>query len=185
MKRKAQIILPKDSGQIGIHCNIKPGSVVVEGGLGSGAFTLFLLTLVGKTGQVISYETRKEFAKVGSDNIKKAGLDINWRLKIQDITKGISEEDIDAVVLDIPEPWKVVNTAYSALLPGGYLASYLPTMNQVEKFVISLNKKPFIEVRSFETIFRDLVIKAGATRPAFDMLGHTGYITVARKVIEE
>ncbi len=184
LKRKAQIILPKDSALIGTLSNIKPGSIVVEGGLGSGALTIILLTLVSSSGKVITYETSKEFAKVGSDNIRKAGLKESWNLKIQDITKGISEKNVDAVVLDIPEPWKVVNTAYNALLPGGYLTCYLPTMNQVEKLVETINKKPFIEVRSFETIYRDLVVKAGATRPTFDMLGHTGYITIARKVLE-
>lgn len=185
LKRKAQIIIPKDSALIGLYCNIKPGSRVVEGGLGSGALTIILLTLVGPKGKVISYEIRHEFAKVGTSNIENTEMAHNWKLKNLDITEGITEKNLDAIVLDIPEPWKAVSTSYQALCPGGYIASYLPTMNQVERFVFEISKIPFIEIRSFETLYRDLSLKPGAIRPAFDMLGHTGYITVARKVNEK
>jgi tRNA (adenine57-N1/adenine58-N1)-methyltransferase len=185
LRRKAQIIIPKDAALLSMFCNIKPGSIIVEGGLGSGALSIILLSLIGPNGKVITYETRSEFAKVGSENIIKAGLEHLWVLKLQDITKGISEKKVDAVILDIPEPWNAVGTAHAALRSGGIFASYLPTMNQVEKFVNALKEEPFIEIHSFETLFRELEVKAGATRPSFEMLGHTGYITVARKVLNK
>ncbi len=184
IRRKAQIVIPKDAALIGLYCDIRAGSQVVEGGVGSGALTIILLSLVGPNGQVTSYETRDDFAKIGKNNIEKTGLGCAWKLKLQDISQCISETDQDAVVLDIPEPWTVVDIAYRALRPGGILAGYTPTINQVEKFVISLKTKPFIEIHTFETLQRELVVKPGSVRPSFDMLGHTGYITVARKVLE-
>jgi tRNA (adenine57-N1/adenine58-N1)-methyltransferase len=183
LTRKAQIILPKDSALIGFYSDIKPGSRVVEGGLGSAALTIILLKLVGSSGKVISYETRADFAKVGKNNIEKAGLADSWELKMQDITKAISEQDLDAVVLDIPEPWLTIKHAHQALRPGGILASYVPTMNQVERYVKALRNESFIDVITIENLQRELVVGEGGTRPAFDMLGHTGYITVARKVL--
>ena len=90
MTRKAQIILPKDAAMICMNCDIKPGSVVVEGGVGSGALTMVLLSMVGSEGKVITYEKRKDFAKVGRSNIERNGLNQSWELKLQDITKGIS-----------------------------------------------------------------------------------------------
>ena len=185
LTRKAQIILPKDAALIVIYCNLKPGSRVVEGGVGSGALTIVLLNIVGVNGKVTTYETNKTFAKIASQNIQKANLTNNWVLKIQDITKGISETDLDAVVIDIPEPWLVVEHVYNALRPGGTFASYIPTMNQVERLVTTLKKRFFIEIQTFETLFRNLTVGPGGTRPAFDMLGHTGYITIGRKVIEK
>jgi tRNA (adenine57-N1/adenine58-N1)-methyltransferase len=184
IKRKAQIIIPKDAALIAMYCNLVPGSKVVEGGLGSGALTLFLLNLVGLEGEVTSYEMRKDFAKLASENIKRAVKADNWKLKIKDISNGIEESDLDAVILDLPEPWNVVESAYSSLSPGGILASYSPTVNQVEKMVQQIGKYPFIEIKTYENLQRELVVKDGATRPAYDMLGHTGYLTFARKVLE-
>ncbi len=37
-----------------------------------------------------------------------------------------------------------------------------------------------MQVRTLEILERRLEVKRG-TRPAFDMLGHTGYLTFARK----
>jgi len=182
--RKAQIILPKDAALLVLYCDIKPGSKVVEGGLGSGALTIALLNLVGNTGKVTSYEMRAEFAKIGSKNIQQTNLMSSWELKLKDISKGISEKDLDAVILDIPEPWTVVEHGYHALRQGGVLAGYLPTMNQVERFVNTIKEHPFIEIRTYETLQRELIVGPGGVRPSFDMLGHTGYITVARKVAE-
>ncbi len=183
LNRKAQIILPKDSALIAMLGNIGPGAKVVECGLGSGALTTYLLHLVGEKGKVITYENRKDFAKIGSDNVYRAFKGTNWVLKLKDITIGIEEVDFDAIVLDIPEPWLVVDTSYDALKPGGYLMSFLPTMNQVERFVQEIHKHRFIEIKSIENIQRELLVKIGATRPSYDMLGHTGYITAARKVL--
>jgi tRNA (adenine57-N1/adenine58-N1)-methyltransferase len=184
LTRKAQIIIPKDAAQIGLYGEIKPGSVVVEGGVGSGALTIFLLSLVGNTGRVISYETRSDFAKIGKSNIEKAGLVNSWELKLQNITEGISEENVDAVILDIPEPWSALATAYQALRPGGALCCYVPTMNQVEKMVTLVRSGGFVDIHTYETLQRELEVGSGGTRPAFDMLGHTGYITFARKVLK-
>ena len=185
LNRKAQIIMPKDAALLGVHCDLKPGSRVVEGGLGSGALTLVLLSLVGPKGEVTTYETRADFAKIGTDNILKAGLADAWVLRREDITEGISENALDAVILDIPEPWLAVQAAYNSLRAGGTFACYTPTTNQVEKLVLALKTEPFIEIKTFETLQRGLMVSEGSTRPAFEMLGHTGYITVSRKVLRE
>ena len=183
LKRKAQIILPKDAALLGLYCDVRPGSRVVEGGLGSAALTIVLLSLVGESGNVITYENRPEFAKIGAENIKNAKLLGRWELKQQDISEGITEQALDAVILDIPEPWTVAQTAYSALRVGGAFACYIPTMNQVERSVRTMKDHPFTEIQTFETLYRNIVVSPGGTRPAFDMLGHTGYITVGRKVL--
>jgi tRNA (adenine57-N1/adenine58-N1)-methyltransferase len=185
LTRKAQIILPKDSMNLIHYCDIKPDSKVVEGGLGSGALTIILLNHVGEKGTVTTYETRSDFIKVGTRNINMTGLADRWKLNHGDITKGISEKSQDAVVLDIPEPWLAVEHAYNSLRPGGIFASYLPTMNQVEQLVNTIREFPFIDLHTYETLQRELEVGPRGTRPSFDMLGHTGYSTVARKVLGE
>lgn len=182
IQRRAQIIIPKDSALIALYCDIKSGSIVIEGGIGSGALTLVLANLVKPDGKVISYENRKDFAEFAQKNLEKAGLKKFVLVKIKDITAGIDEKNVDAVILDIPNPWDGVKSAYNALKTSGTFCSYSPLMNQVEATVKELHRYNFIEVKTFELLQRELVVKEYGTRPSFKMLAHTGYLTFARKL---
>jgi len=85
-------------------------------------------------------------------------------------------------IIDIPNPWDAVNTAYNSLKIGGYLCCYSPLISQVEKTVKEIKKHGFIEIKTFENIQREMIVSDHGTRPSFDMLGHTGYLTFARKI---
>ena len=181
INRKAQIILPKDSSLIMLYCDVKNGSRIVEAGVGSGALTIALANCVRPDGKIISYEKRKDFAEIAKKNIENAGLGKYVEIKLGDVTENIDEKNADAVILDIPNPWDAVSNAYSSLKICGHFCSYSPTMNQVEKTVKTLRKYGFIEIKTFETLQREIVVGEGGVRPSFDMLGHTGYVTFARR----
>ena len=183
LKRKTQIILPKDIGVIIINCGIETGQTVLEAGIGSGSLTIALATVVAPTGRVISYDLREDFMKHAISNIENAGLEKYVTPVLKDITKGIDEKNLDAIILDIPNPWDAIPHTYNALKPGGYLCSYSPLTSQVEKTVRTLWEYPFIEVKTLETLQREIVVNKMGLRPSFDMLGHTGYITFARKTL--
>jgi tRNA (adenine57-N1/adenine58-N1)-methyltransferase len=183
IQRKAQIILPKDSLQLVGLCDIKSGSIVIEGGAGSGALTIVLSHIVAPGGKVITYESREDFAIIARKNLERVQADNTTEVKLGDATKGFEERDVDAVILDIPNPEEAVEAAWNALKAGGHFAAYVPTMNQVERVVAALRKQRFLESKTLETLQRELVVGKGGVRPSFDMLGHTGYITVARKIL--
>jgi len=181
IERRAQIITPKDIASILLLCDIRCGSSVVEGGAGSGALTIALLSAVGDNGSVSSYEIKDDFAKVASRNVKIAGLADRWTLRNQDICKGIEERELDAVVVDIPSPWECVGTASDALRIGGAFCAFVPSANQVEKTVRALRDDRFSEISAIETLQREMVVHDRGIRPSFDMLGHTGYLVFARR----
>ena len=60
----------------------------------------------------------------------RLGPEASYRVEIRDVTEGIDERDLDRILLDMPEPHKVVAAAATALRPGGILLAYLPTINQ-------------------------------------------------------
>jgi len=182
LKRKAQIILPKDSAIILMYSNIESGNIVLESGIGSGAMTAALANAVKPHGKVIVYENREDFAKIGYENIQNMGFREYVEIKIKDVTKEIDEKELDAAVLDIPNPWDAVKGVYDSLKVCGHFASYSPTVNQVELTVKELRKYSFIEVKTIELLEREIVVGERGTRPSFDMLGHTGYLTFARKI---
>jgi tRNA (adenine57-N1/adenine58-N1)-methyltransferase len=187
LDRKAQIILPKDAAHILVECDISAGRTVVEGGAGSGAMTTALAWAVRPGGRVVTYDIRAEYLRQARRNVERAGLDDACSFKEGDVaTPGvIAERDADAVVLDIPEPWAAFDNAWEALRPCGAVACYTPTVNQVEQAVRALRERRFIEVRSFEVLRRGMEVVEKGIRPSFEMLGHSGYLTFARKVLEK
>jgi len=183
LKRKAQIILPRDSAHIILNCSIESGCIVLEAGIGSGALTIALASAVAPNGKVISYDKREDFINHAMKNLKTMKLDKYVTTKTLDVTKKIIEKNLDAVVLDIPNPCEAIYHVWDSLKPGGYFCAYSPLISQVEQTVKELVKHKFIEVKTYENIQREMIISDYGTRPSFDMLGHTGYLTFARKVL--
>jgi len=181
--RKTQIIYPKDAGLILLYTNIGPGSRVVEGGTGSGALAGLLASYVKPDGKVYSYETREEFLKTAEKNLRRMGISEFIVLKKADLTQGIEEKDVDAVVLDMPTPWLVVPHAYNALKNTGTLASFSPTIEQVIKTVEAMRKNGFLNIETFECLVRRYQVEAGKTRPETLTVSHTGYLTFGRKFL--
>jgi tRNA (adenine57-N1/adenine58-N1)-methyltransferase catalytic subunit len=182
--RNTQITYPKDNALIVMFSGIGPGSQVVESGTGTGALTTALAHYVRPNGKIFSYDIREESPKTAEKNLKRSGLIDYVELKLKDITFGIDEHDVDAVILDLAVPWLVVPQAYEALKPSGTLVSFSPTIDQVVKTVEALKEHNFVCIETFECIMRGMQIERGKTRPQTLMTGHTGYITHARKVIK-
>ncbi|MGA1866615.1 MAG: tRNA (adenine-N1)-methyltransferase [Thermoplasmatota archaeon] len=180
IERGPQIIIPKDASEIVWGLALSNGSRVLEGGAGSGGLTLFLLNSVSPGGTVYSYDTREEHLKMTASNVEKAGLLGQWEGRIGDVTEHVDQHDLDAAVLDIPEPEHALTVLAGSLKVGGRFCAYVPTTNQLERVTISLIAKGFGSVEPFELIRRPYSVKEGATRPVTEMLSHTGFLVFAR-----
>jgi tRNA (adenine57-N1/adenine58-N1)-methyltransferase catalytic subunit len=180
MPRGAQVIYPKDLGPILILADIFPGSRVLESGLGSGALSMALLRAGA---EVTGYEIRSDFASRAQVNVAgflgSSSLD-HYDVRVRDIYEGIDETGFDRIVLDLPEPWKVVNLAESALRAGGILVSYLPTIGQVSTLREALDKSGFGMAETIEVLQRSWHIEGQSVRPDHRMVAHTGFLTSAR-----
>jgi tRNA (adenine57-N1/adenine58-N1)-methyltransferase len=181
--RKTQITYPKDAALIVMFSGIGPGSRVVESGTGTGALTTALAYYVKPEGRVCTYELREEFRKNAEKNLKRANLLDFVELKSGDVTAGIEERDLDAVVLDLATPWLVVPHAYEALKASGTIVSFSPTIDQVVKTTEALKENNFVFIETVESMMRGMQVARGKTRPHTMMTGHTGYITHARKTL--
>ncbi len=182
--RKTQITYPKDAALIVMFSGIGPGSRVVESGTGTGALTMALAHYVKPEGRVYSYELREEFRKNAEKNLKRANLLDFVELKSGDVTAGIEERNLDAVILDLAVPWLVVPYAYKALKSSGTIVSFSPTIDQVVKTTEALKENNFVFIETVECMMRSMQVERGKTRPHTMMTGHTGYITHARKTLK-
>jgi tRNA (adenine57-N1/adenine58-N1)-methyltransferase len=180
LERGPQMIIPKDSSRIVLELGLTNGSRVVEGGAGSGALSIAILNAVSPAGRLHTYDIRVDHLEKASGNIETAGLQSCWEGKEGDIGKDIAEEDLDAFVVDVPEPERTVSTASGSLKAGGRFCSYVPTVNQMERICLALWDAGFEKVRATEIIERDFSVKKGATRPVTEILAHTGFLIFAR-----
>ena len=188
MPRGAQVIYPKDIGVMLVEADIAPGTHVLEAGTGSGALTIALCRATGPEGKVISYEARADFHDRATANLEAffgkmpAWLDV----RLGDVRSVASTgERFDRVVLDLPEPWALLEEIGAVLSSGGILCSYLPTVNQVQQAVLAMRKAGYEEVQTIEVLLRTWHVTEQSVRPNHRMVAHTGFITVGRKSYAE
>jgi tRNA (adenine57-N1/adenine58-N1)-methyltransferase catalytic subunit len=186
LPRNAQVIYPKDLGPILIWADLFPGARVVEAGVGAGALSMALLRAIASEGHLYSYEIREDFALMAQKNVAKYfGAAPNWTVKIGDVAAALDQTDVDRVILDLPEPWQVIDAAWKALRPGGILLCYLPTVLQVKSVVDALrDDKRFACIETMETLMRFWHIKGMSARPQHRMVAHTGFLTCARRLAD-
>ncbi len=180
MPRGAQVIYPKDLGPMLMLADIFPGARVLESGVGSGALSM---TLVRAGAVVTGYELREDFANRATKNVATfLGADAleRYRVTCRDVYEGIDETDLDRVVLDLPEPWRVVKHAARALHRGGILVAYTPQITQAVQLRDELAGQGFGMVDTIEVLNRGWHIEAQSVRPDHRMVAHTGFLTHSR-----
>lgn len=182
MPRGAQVVYPKDIGAIIVGADIHPGVTVLEAGTGSGALCLGLLRAVGDAGRVITYEMRPEFAEKARANIESFLGKVPDALEMRDGDLMVADigEEVDRIVLDMPEPWRAIPVALRWLRAGGVFCSYVPTVFQISQVTEALRAAGFIDILTSETLVRTWHVEGQSVRPDHRMVAHTGFITTAR-----
>ena len=191
MPRGAQVIYPKDAGQIIAMADIFPGAVVVEAGVGSGGLTMPLLRAVGEQGALHSIEIRPEFAEVARGNIKAffGAEPPTWHPHVgafaDVVGRSLRPGLVDRIVLDMLAPWENLAAAARALRPGGVFCAYVATTTQLSRLAEDLRaSEQYTEPVAFETMVRTWHLEGLAVRPDHRMVGHTGFLLIARRMAD-
>ncbi|MDQ3990858.1 MAG: tRNA (adenine-N1)-methyltransferase [Actinomycetota bacterium] len=188
MSRGAQVIYPKDQAAILMEADVFPGTRVLEAGTGSGALTLALSRAVGPEGRVVSYELRDEHREVAVRNLETFfGKVPPWvELRSGDVREVAGTgEAFDRAILDMPEPGAVLPEVAVALRGGALVCCYVPTTGQLGEVGAALERSGFAEAEAFEVLVRTWHVAPRSVRPDHRMVGHTGFVMVARRVPPE
>ncbi|MBE0432999.1 tRNA (adenine-N1)-methyltransferase [candidate division WOR-3 bacterium] len=184
LRRLTTIVYPKDLGDLLLETAVGPGSRVIEVGTGSGALTLVLAKFLAPDGIVYSYDRRDEFVENARKNLERAGYAGNVEFTCADVTrKGFAEKEVDAVFIDVPEPWTIVPRAFEALKGGHHVVSWSPNVEQVKRTVDELEAHDFKRIQAKEIIEREILVRPQGVRPRERGITHTAYLTRAQKVL--
>lgn len=182
IRRRSQIVFPKDIGYILLRLSAGPGQTIIEAGTGSGALTTAFAWAVGQEGKVISYDRREDLQKLARQNLQRVGMEDRVEFRLRDISEGFSENDVEALFLDLPSPHIFLHQVRETLSNSGRFGAILPTTNQVSALIESLKKHDFDLIDVCEIYIRFYKPVAERLRPTDRMVAHTGYLVFARPV---
>lgn len=185
LPRNTQILYPKDIGFILVTMGIGPGTHVLEAGTGSGSLTSAFAYAVGPTGRVTTYEARPEMQNMGMKNLDRLGLSERVTFKLGNVENGFEETGVDALFLDVPNPYDYIGQVRASLKLGGFFGSILPTVNQVSILIRELRRNTFAFIEVLEIILRYYKPEPDRLRPTDRMVAHTGFLIFARPVMIE
>ena len=176
LRRTAAIMIPKDIGFIIAETGLTKDSIVIEAGGGTGALTCALASLCK---HVYTYEINPEHAKSIRTNCERMDL-TNVTLIEEDVLFAKAPSKADILVLDMPDPSKALTFAKHAVKQSGFIAAYTPQISLAQRFAEALDDD-FKLVTCIELLQRRWEIGDGKLRPKHNMLGHTAFLTIARK----
>lgn len=181
-ERRTQIVYPKDLGYIAARTGLQNGSKVLEIGTGSAALATFMASIVKPNGHIYSFDVNPDFMAIARRNLEKAGMDKYVTLHQHDPHQGVDVRDADVAIVDLGDPWTVLDQVHDALKGSGAFVAICPTMNQIEKTATELKRAGYADIDCVELLIRNMEAREGMTRPSMRMIGHTTYLVFARKV---
>jgi len=189
MPRGAAIIYPKDASEILFRADIRPGHTVVEAGVGSGALSLWLLQALGPNGSLVSIERREEFAEIARANVETfyhGTPPCPWDIRLGDLVDVLptmEPQSVDRVILDMLTPWECLDASLDALVSGGVLLVYVATVTQLSRVMEAMRESGRLTPpQATESMVRNWHVEGLAVRPDHRGVGHTGFLTWARKL---
>ena len=155
---RTQIIYPTDTNCLLMMLHASPGNTIIDCGTGSGAFTLQLANAVRPCGVIHTFEIHPERYKHAQEDFCKYKFDDTIHVHHRDVYQegfklyGVEGPYADAVFLDLPEPWKAVGFAKENLKPLGWICTFSPCIEQIQKTVEALRENGFDGIRVFENL---------------------------------
>jgi len=155
LPHRTQILYATDIAMILLQLELKPGSVVVESGTGSGSLSHSLIRTIAPNGHLHTFDFHEQRAEKARVEFEEHGLENLVTATHRDVCEsgfGLTEV-ADAVFLDLPGPWKVIPHAKEAFKKsGGRLCSFSPCIEQVQQTSLALQAHGFTEISTIECL---------------------------------
>mmetsp|Transcript_5684 Transcript_5684/g.14193 ORF Transcript_5684/g.14193 Transcript_5684/m.14193 type:complete len:485 (-) Transcript_5684:176-1630(-) len=157
LNHRTQIIHFLDASLIVYYLNLRPNMVVCESGTGSGALSHCLMRTIAPKGMLHTYEFNKIRAETARKEFSSNGVSHMSKVYHKDVCGkhgpgGFDrpQSSVDAIVLDLPEPWLAVPHAAYCIKRNSRIVSYSPCIEQAQKTIEALKKSGFHTIKTSE-----------------------------------
>lgn len=169
---RTEILYISDISMILANLGVKPGSIVLETGTGTGSLSTAFISALQPAGRLYTFEYHDERSKGAAVDFDRNGLSPWVTVSHRDtIRTGFPSEldgQGDAVFLDLPAPWEVVANAKKALKHGGMFCSFSPCMEQIQATAEKLYELGFTNIETIECLQKAYDVRNIPTQQDFD-----------------
>ena len=180
-ERTGAPMMPRDIGLLVGHTGAADGDRVLDAGTGTGVLAAYL----ARAGcDVTTYEQDPEFAAVARENMALADVTDRVDVRTGDVLEAVEGGALgrfDLVTLDTADAPAVAERAPDLLVAGGFLAAYVPFVEGAREVAVAAREAGLADVETLETIQREMEFGERGSRPSTAGVGHTGYLTFARR----
>ncbi|WP_135533570.1 methyltransferase domain-containing protein [Halostella pelagica] len=179
LDRTGAPMVPRDVGRIVGEVGVEAADRVLDAGTGTGVLAAYL----GRIGaDVLTFERDAEFATVARENMETADVGDCVDVRTGDVTDVLDDlGQFDVITLDTEDAPAVVEHAPDLLVRGGFIVVYSPFVEDTREVAMTAREVGLADVRTLETIDREMDFDDRGSRPSTSPVGHTGYLTIARR----
>ncbi len=179
LERTGAPMMPRDVGLVVGKTGVAAGDRILDAGTGTGILSAYM----GRMGaDVVTYEIDPDFADVARENMATAGVADAVEVRTGDVTDDLDTlSGFDVVTLDTEDAPTVVERAPTLLGRGGSLAVYSPFVENTREVVATAREVGLDGIETLDTIQREMDFDSRGSRPSTGGVGHTGYLTFARR----
>ena len=181
LDRTGAPMMPRDVALVLGHTGPAAGDRVLDAGTGTGILAAYLGRL---DLNVTTYERDPKFAETARENVRVAGVADRVDIRTGDVVEDLDDltgGEWDLVTLDTGDAPAVVERVPDLLAPGAFVAVYAPFVESARAAHRMAEKVGLSAVETFETIQRRMSFDDRGSRPSTAGVGHTGYLTFARR----
>jgi len=181
LEHRTQILYSSDVALVTLNLDLKPGSLVGEAGTGSGSLSHALIRTISPNGHLFTYEVNEERFSAAKQEFERHRLSNFVTINLRDVcASGFGDEvvsKLDAVFLDMPQPWAALESAKRSLKIDRLcrFCSFSPCIEQVQRMCDELRKHGFVDLETIECLSRTYKVLAvdrntGAIKPSKSVL---------------
>lgn len=163
LPHRTQILYTPDISMILMELEIKPGSIVIEAGTGSGSLSHAIIRAVKEHGHLYTFDFHEARVQAATEEFTKHGFKEYVTAQHRDVcTDGFTEElngKADAIFLDLPNVYVGIKHAAKALKSTGRFCGFSPCIEQSQATCEELEKFGFFEVHTIELLQSELIVK--------------------------
>lgn len=169
LPHRTQILYQADISMILLQLDIKPGSIIIESGTGSGSLSHSLIRACRPNGFLHTFEINESRASGAQSEFNEHGYGKNVEVILRNVCDDGFGDDlidkVDACMLDLPRTWDAIEHAHKVMKPlGSRLCTFSPCIEQVKNNVEKMTALRMKDIVTIETLMRPYDVRRSQLR---------------------